>query len=257
MSTHRESVHAQFDPQAQAYLHSAVHARGPDLRHAEQLVARTLPATARVLDVGSGPGHLSMTLAPHVAEVVALDPSSAMLSALSEAAARAGLPPIATQVGSAEALSFEDGRFCLVATRYSAHHWTHLELGLAQMHRVLKAGGYLLLIDTEAHDNALVDTHLQTIELLRDRSHVRNRTAAQWRGLLADAGFEVLDEAHWPTRLEFASWVQRMRTPPQRVDVIRSLLDEAPQEVRSALGVEPDGSFTIRTGLFWARKAAG
>ena len=68
---------------------------------------------------------------------------------------------------------------------------------------------------------------------------------------------EVLDEAHWPTRLEFASWVQRMRTPPQRVDVIRSLLDEAPQEVRSALGVEPDGSFTIRTGLFWARKAAG
>jgi hypothetical protein len=125
-----------------------------------------------------------------------------------------------------------------------------------ELGRVLEPGGHALIIDALGHEDPLVDTFLQSIELLRDPSHVRNRTVAEWRSLLWSAHLIELECAEWPTRLEFASWVRRMGTPAERVAVIRSLQKAAPQEVRQALQIESDGSFTIQTGLFWLRKPA-
>jgi hypothetical protein len=121
------------------------------------------------------------------------------------------------------------------------------------MRRVLQPHGRLLLIDVLGHEDPLVDTHLQSMELLRDPSHVRNRSAGEWQSLLGTAGFVDVEYAEWPLRLEFAPWVERMRTPSQRTAMIRTLQNEAPREVQEALAFEADGSFTVRTGLFWAR----
>ena len=71
MRSHSQSVQDQFDPQARAYLTSAVHAAGPDLLAARERVARSLRADAVVLDVGTGAGHLSFTLAPLARRVAA------------------------------------------------------------------------------------------------------------------------------------------------------------------------------------------
>jgi ubiquinone/menaquinone biosynthesis C-methylase UbiE len=179
-----------------------------------------------------------------------------MLAAVSQAAAARGLGQIETRQGNAESLPFPDGGFQLVCTRYSAHHWTRLEDAAREISRVLAPGGHALVIDTLGHEDPLVDTFLQSIELLRDASHVRNRSRAQWRSLLQSAGLAELEQADWPTRLEFTAWTERMRTPVDRVAVIRSLQEGAPQEVRQALRIEGDGSFTIQTGLFWLRKPA-
>jgi hypothetical protein len=72
--------------------------------------------------------------------------------------------------------------------------------------------------------------------------------------LLEAAGFLDIEHTQWPLRLEFASWVERMRTPPARVAVIRELQQGAAREVQDALAYEADGSFTFRVGSFWARK---
>lgn len=254
MGTHEQTVQSQFDPRANAYLTSAVHSAGPDLERAKALVAEAAPSAAQALDIGCGGGHLSFALAPHVARMVALDPSPSMLAAVSKTAAAKSLRQIETRQGNAESLPFEDRSFLLVCTRYSAHHWTRLEKALREIARVLAPGGHALVIDTLGHENPLVDTFLQSIELLRDASHVRNRSRTNWRSLLQSAGLVELEHAEWPIRLEFASWAERMRTPADRVAVIRSLQDGAPQEVRDALQIEADGSFTIQTGLFWFRK---
>jgi ubiquinone/menaquinone biosynthesis C-methylase UbiE len=256
MRTHEQTVQSQFDPRAQAYLASAVHSAGPDLELAQALVARAVPSVGQALDIGCGAGHLSFALAPHLARMVALDPSPGMLTALSQAAAARDLPQIEPRQASAESLPFGDGSFDLVCTRYSAHHWSRLEEAVREAARVLAPGGHALVIDTLGQEDALVDTFLQSIELLRDASHVRNRSGAQWRTLLGAAGLVELEHAEWPTRLEFASWVERMRTPADRAAVIRSLQEGAPREVREALRIEADGSFTLRTGLFWLRKPA-
>lgn len=256
MRTHEQTVQSQFDPRAQAYLTSAVHSAGPDLARAKTLVSQAVPATAAALDIGCGGGHLSFTLAPLVGRLVALDPSPGMLAAVSAAAAARGLRSLETRQGNAESLPFGDRSFDLVGTRYSAHHWTRLPAAMGELVRVLAPGGHALVIDTLGHEDPLVDTFLQSIELLRDPSHVRNRSVAQWRTLLRTAGLAELEHAEWPTRLEFASWVERMHTPADRVQVIRSLEEGAPREVREALEIGPDGSFTIRTGLFWLQREA-
>jgi ubiquinone/menaquinone biosynthesis C-methylase UbiE len=256
MRTHDQAVHDQFDSQAQAYLNSAVHAQGPDLVHARELVARTVTSGEAVaLDVGCGAGHLSFALAPLFKRVVAVDPSPGMRGIVASAALARGLDQIETREGSAESLPLGDSAFDLVGTRFSAHHWRHAETGLREMYRVLRPGGCALVIDTLGHDDALVDTHLQSIELLRDPSHVRNRTVSQWRGMLEAAGFLDIQQAQWPLRLEFASWVERMRTAHGHVAVIRELQRGAAREVHDALGLEADGSFSLQIGSFWARKA--
>lgn len=254
MHSHDQSVHAQFDSRAQAYLQSAVHAQGPDLEYARDRVAACLPPCASALDVGCGAGHLAFAIAPALARVVALDPSQGMLATVAAAAQARGLAQIETHAGQAAALPFADAGFDLVCTRYSAHHWTDLPAALADMHRVLKPGGCLLVIDVLGDDDALVDTHLQALELLRDPSHVRDRSDSEWRRLLDGAGFAVNDARQWPLRLEFASWIARMRTPDVHVAALRALQAGAAQEVQRALAYEADGSFTCTTGAYWARR---
>ena len=253
MRTHSQSVQDQFDPQARAYLTSAVHAAGPDLLAARERVAHNLRADAVVLDVGTGAGHLSFTLAPLARRLVALDPSAGMLATVRRSAAERGLAQIETCEATAAALPFAPASFDLVCTRYSAHHWFDIPRALGEMRRVVKPDGFILVIDLLADDHPLVDTHLQSIELLRDTSHVRDRGVAEWHALLTQSGFAAIEYETWNTRLEFASWVQRMRTPEALVTAIRMLQAAAPTEVRLALNIEADGSFTPRTGLFWGR----
>jgi cyclopropane fatty-acyl-phospholipid synthase-like methyltransferase len=63
-------VAAQFGPRAEAYLQSPVHAQGADLMAFAGLLAGS--ASARLLDLGCGGGHMAFTAAPHVAEVKAI-----------------------------------------------------------------------------------------------------------------------------------------------------------------------------------------
>jgi ubiquinone/menaquinone biosynthesis C-methylase UbiE len=256
MRTHHQAVHDQFDPRAAAYLNSAVHAQGPDLQHARALVTALGESLGTLLDVGCGAGHLSFALAYAFRRVVAVDPSPGMLTTVAQAAAARRIPQLEVQQGSAESLPFADSTFDVVASRFSAHHWRFLESGVREMCRVLRPGGRLLMIDTVGHEDALIDTHLQAIELLRDPSHVRNRSVSQWRRLLEEAGLLDIQQAQWPLRLEWTSWVERMRAPPSHVSMIRELQRGAAREVHDALALEADGSFRIQVGSFWARKSA-
>jgi SAM-dependent methyltransferase len=252
MQDHAAQVTAQFGPRAAAYVASTVHASGADLEQLAEL-ARGMPANTRALDLGCGGGHASFHVAPHVGQMVAYDMSVDMLNAVSRTAADKGLSNILTRQGVAETLPFPDRSFDLVVSRFSAHHWNDLEAGLAEARRVLKDDGRAVFIDVVAPPSPLCDTHLQTIELLRDMSHVRNYSAATWLAALADAGFVTGVKSARRLRLEFTSWVKRMRTPDLYVGAIRGLQANMPREVMDYLELEPDGSFTIDTLMIEAR----
>ena len=53
----------------------------------------------------------------------------------------------------------------------------------AEVVRVLRPRDTLVVIDVVAPEAALLDTTLQTIDLLRDMSHVRNYCASEWRSM--------------------------------------------------------------------------
>jgi ubiquinone/menaquinone biosynthesis C-methylase UbiE len=250
-ATHDATVLEQYDSRAQAYLASAVHAAGADLDRMAFVIGNRPDAVA--LDMGCGGGHVAFRMAPLVKKVVAYDLSAAMLETVGAEAQRRGLDNLVTKQGAAEALPCPDGSFDVVATRYSAHHWGAFADGLAQMRRVLKNDGLALFMDVVSPGVPLLDTWLQTLELLRDASHVRNASLGEWQAALASLGFAVEEVATYKLRLEFGAWIERMRTPDVHVAAIRSLQRRAAAEVRDYFAIEADGSFTVDTMLIAAR----
>ena len=69
--SHAQLVGSQFGPRAAAYVNSAVHAHGADLDHLVGLLRDH--ASADVLDLGCGGGHVTFHVAPHVKHVHAKD----------------------------------------------------------------------------------------------------------------------------------------------------------------------------------------
>jgi ubiquinone/menaquinone biosynthesis C-methylase UbiE len=251
MHNHDATVLEQYDSRAEAYLTSAVHAAGADLERMADLIGHRPDAVA--LDMGCGGGHVAFRLAGQVGKVVAYDLSVPMLETVAGEARKRGLDNLVTKQGAAEALPCPDGSFDVVATRYSAHHWGAFRDGLAQMRRVLKHDGLALFMDVVAPGVPLLDTWLQTLELLRDPSHVRNASVQEWKTTLAAVGFAVDDVVTYRLRLEFDSWIARMRTPDAHVKAIRSLHQRAPSEVKDYFQIGDDGSFTVDTALIVAR----
>lgn len=235
----------QFGPRAAAYVSSAVHAQGEDLQQAVAIVRGE--KGARLLDLGCGGGHVSFHVAPEVAEVIACDLSPEMLAAVAQTAAERGLRNIVTQQGAAEKLPFEDGAFDFVISRYSAHHWRDFDAGLREARRVLRRSGRAVFIDGVSPGRPLLDTFLNGVELLRDPSHVRNYSGAEWQQALTRAGFAPGATTPRRVRLEFASWVARMRTPETHVQAIRSLQAKMSHDVTGYFGIEADGTFMLDT----------
>jgi len=73
---------------------------------------------------------------------------------------------------------------------------------------------------------------------------------------VAAAGFIVGVATKFRLRLEFASWIEWMKTPESHVLAIRSLQRRAGSEVADHFALEDDGSFTVDTVLLTAAAGA-
>lgn len=250
----KASVQQQFGQVAVNYATSTVHASGEDLTRMVQLAELT--GVEQILDAGCGAGHTALAFAPHVSHVVAYDLTASMLEQVERLAAERRISNLITELGDVEYLPFEDASFDRVVSRYSAHHWPHPAKALAEFKRVLKPGGQFILSDIVAAEDATLDTFLQTIELLRDPSHVRDHSISQWQRMFAEAGFTAEVLFTWDLPLDFDAWVTRMATPAANVAMLKSLFDGAPSEVRDAMDVQPNYRFQILGALFRGRRNA-
>jgi hypothetical protein len=86
---------------------------------------------------------------------------------------------------------------------------------------------------------------LQSVELLRDASHVRDYSAAEWTAALGRAGFALGGIRTWRLRMDFPTWTARMRTPEENIRAIRALQAGAATETRAFFEIEADGSFLL------------
>jgi SAM-dependent methyltransferase len=253
--THEALVGGQFGARAAAYLGSAVHAQGADLQALAGLVERR--SQAQVLDLGCGAGHVSFHVAPHVGAVIAYDLAPEMLDVVAQTATKRGLANIRTQQGVAESLPFQDARFDYVFSRFSAHHWRDLDAGLREVARVLKRDGAVVIIDSISPGVPLLDTYLQAVELLRDPSHVRSYSCAEWIAALARAGLAPIATSHFRLRMDFPVWTERMRTPKVQCDAIRALQRATSKAVTSYFNIDDEGSFDLDIAFMHAAPERG
>lgn len=251
MTDVNQAIQQTFGNVAENYRHSVVHAQGEDLARMVALVEAV--GGGRVLDVGCGAGHVAINLAPHSTAVIAYDLTDKMLEQVQILASERGITNVKTQAGIAETLPFPDASFDVVATRYSAHHWQNPAQAAREMARVLKPNGLCLVSDIVALENPVHDTFLQTIEFLRDGSHVRDYRVSEWMGFLEAAGLSVHVEMTWDLPLNFDAWVKRIGTPAHKVEMLRGLMAEATVEIRQMFAITPD-AFSIPGALFAARK---
>jgi len=154
-------------------------------RH-DELAARVrtllapLTGDERALDVGCGTGALAYALAPLVGEVVGVDADEDYL-----AAARRDAPAGCTfVVGDAETLPFPYGDFDLVGCLRVLHHVRRPELVVAEIARVTRPGGRILLADQLGDIDPTRSLELDRFERARDPSHTRLLPDADIRGYL-------------------------------------------------------------------------
>lgn len=139
------------------------------------------------LDAGCGTGAVAFALAPHVAEVVGVDTRADYLEA-----ARAAAPANARFVeGDVMALPFGYAEFDLACCHRVLHHVRRPELAVAELARVARPGGKILIADQLGSVDPLVSLEQDRFERLRDATHQRLLPEADIRGYL-DANDLVL-----------------------------------------------------------------
>jgi ubiquinone/menaquinone biosynthesis C-methylase UbiE len=125
-----------------------------------------------VLDVACGAAHASEVAAPHVRQVVGIDLTPALLAIGAERLRRAGIANVLLQEGHAAALPFVDASFDVVFCRTALHHFPDPETCIAEMARVCRPGGRVVLSDMIA-PSAQVRDAFDDLHRRIDPSHAR------------------------------------------------------------------------------------
>ena len=180
----------RFTKTAEVFGDYAVAERVAEAESLARLVA-TAPADVAV-DLACGPGTLALRFAKHVRWMCALDLTPAILKRAREKAAQEGLlGKLGFTIGDAQTLPFADGSLDLAVTSYSLHHISDPARVIREMARVVKRGGRVGLIDIIVPENPKVRALNHRIEWIRDHSHCRSLTLAEFRAMMNDAGLRV------------------------------------------------------------------
>jgi ubiquinone/menaquinone biosynthesis C-methylase UbiE len=101
-------------------------------------------------DLGCGTGQVSELVAPHVARMIAVDGSTDMVHAARKRLK--GLGNVEVRRGDLEALPIDDGQLDVAIVALVLHHVPEPVRALAEVRRVLKSGGRILVLDMLPHD---------------------------------------------------------------------------------------------------------
>jgi SAM-dependent methyltransferase len=188
---------------------SDAHRAGGDL----DLLVSWAAGAATALDVATGGGHVARRLRDVGLSVVTCDPAPGMR------------PDV---VCHAEDLPFADGSFDVVACRTAAHHFADVQKAASELARVSR--DRVLLVDTLNMGEAAEEA-----EALRDPSHVRNYTEAEWRSTFEGAGLDVREIQVLEHTIDFRAWLARTGCTGDIAERVRELWGERVSDDRLTL----------------------
>ena len=209
--THEERIRAAFTPQAATFedprLNVAFTSSVP------WLLEHMAPGFDDiVLDVAGGTGIVSRALANRVARVVVIDSTPAMIAEGRRHAASEQLTNLEFVRGTVAMLPFADAVFTLAFTRFALHHLTEPGRALAEMGRVCRPGGRVVVMDLVASTDPRIAERQDRIERLRDPSHVRMPPRGVVRRWLQEQGLVVDGVAEREINRPVLPWLEQTVT---------------------------------------------
>ena len=236
---HRSLIQDQFTRQAELF------AKAPALHDAGALdalvqAARPSPGDAS-LDVACGPGTVVAAFAGHVRHATGLDATEAMLDQARALAAARGLGNVDWRHGDVYALPFEDGRFDIVTCRFAFHHFEAPERAFAEMARVCRSGGRVVLCDAVAPDDPDKAAAFNAIERYRDPSTVEFRNLAYLAGLFAAASLPEATMSFYQVPVELNALLKLSFPVADDGEGLRAMIVGAIEGDRMGVNARRDG----------------
>lgn len=216
-------VRAQFTRQAEAYAEME---QTQDQRALRGLVALSgAGPTDRALDVACGPGFLTLAFAAVCATARGVDATPAFVARARRVAAERGVANADFVEGEIDALPEPDGRYDVVSCRAAFHHFAHPARALAEMARVARPGGTLLIADMLGSEDPAKAALHDRIERLCDPSHARALPLSELDGIVAAAGLEVVRRLTGELSYDVEEWLAHGGPDAPTAAEIRGLLE--------------------------------
>ncbi len=170
---------------------------------ATEALVSLLPHEWTVADVGTGTGDLLPVLAANFRRVLAIDPSETMLGCARQRAEDHEAANVSFHLGELAELPLESASCDLAIAILVIHHVKSPEAALSELHRVVRPGGRVLIVEQELHENQAF------YETMKDLwwGFAPSELAAR----LTDAGFEQVRSQRLTTVIESSGAVE---SPP-------------------------------------------
>lgn len=234
----KSKVREQFGRTAEGYVRDQGFAKGDDLDEAVKLIKPT--SEDIMLDVACGGGHTALYFAPLVRSVVASDLTMLMLKKAQEYISdEGGVDNITFREADAEDLPFPSGSFTLLTCRIAPHHFPDVPRALREFHRVLRRqGGRMVIIDTLLPDDPEIAEFYQTMEKMRDPTHVRAHSKQEWIQMIEEAGFQVEATRTFNKTHDFPVWAKRAGLTREGVKKLAKYFIDSPTKVHDYFEIE-------------------
>ena len=222
--THNDVTRESFTAQAEAFAATPWIADSD--RAAELVSVAHVSGGERVLDVATGPGYIAEAFARVCREVVGLDLTGAMLDIAKERTRARGISNVTFQQGDVSQLPFPAESFDILVCRLAVHHFAEPIAALAEMARVCRTGGAVVIEDIVMSEHKDRAAYHNGFDRLRDPSHVEAYPISRLLGFLANAGLEVESVNTSTLTIDVEGWLKSAQTPPERANEVRRMLDD-------------------------------
>jgi ubiquinone/menaquinone biosynthesis C-methylase UbiE len=197
---------------------------------------------AEALDIATGTGEFARALAPHVAKVIGLDATDAMIAQGKKFIEKAGIENVLFQKGIVQELPFEDETFDIVSSRYAFHHFADPKPVISEMTRVCKTGGHVIVVDIVVPDPSTAAEY-QYYEWLCDPSHARCLESQEFQTYFRLFGMEVVSARTRVIAEELIEWMDFSLTEKERrQEILRAVRAELDGGPKTGLSPREEGS---------------
>lgn len=232
-----------FSKNAESYAKSTSHKSGADLGVLIENLG--LNSKMEAVDLATGTGFTAAALAKHVSRVVAYDATPEMLNQAKKLAAEEGYSNIEFETGDVMDMPFSDSTFDVATCRRAAHHFTDMKKFLSEVYRVLKPGGKLGVADMLRPENDEADI-FNSLERVRDNSHVGAISVSTWRELLVGAGFEVEALSTSDELYTLEKWLSPVRMDSEQGKEIQKIIKAKDEELLKDGNVDKNKSTILK-----------